>query len=232
MTFWSGVYGTCLGFTLNFEDPKSMPGLHGILIGAGEIVSGLIFGIFGKVTNRIGRFPVVTLGTILQFIAFVLIILNIPNDAYKGGTYDAALGFDPPSEALALVCSFMLGFGDACYNTQTMSLLGGVYPERAGQAFAIFKFVQCIAAAAGFMYTSYIPLYIHVGLLLGLGTIGTLLFAKIDIQTRKKEKLRKAEGFFDKNSKFNTDEEEWEMMQSIHSYSSITKEFVYIEPLH
>ena len=53
LTFWSGVYGPCLGFTESFgKIYKSMPGLHGIMIGVGEIASGLIFGIYGKYTNK------------------------------------------------------------------------------------------------------------------------------------------------------------------------------------
>ena len=93
-------------------------------------------------------------------------------------------------EGLAIFSSLLLGFGDACYNTQTISLLGGVYPNEAGPAFAIFKFVQCVAAAAGFLYAGYIPLYWHCGMLWAVGLIGTLLFIKIDIQTKKKEVLR------------------------------------------
>jgi hypothetical protein len=30
--------------------------------------------------------------------------------------------------------------------------IGGVYPDQAGPAFAIFNFAKCIAAAAGFIY--------------------------------------------------------------------------------
>jgi ABC-type transport system involved in cytochrome c biogenesis permease component len=63
------------------------------------------------------------LGTVLQFTAFILIALNIPNDAPFGDTNDVSV-IDPPIVWLALVCSFMLGLGDACYNTQTLSLLG------------------------------------------------------------------------------------------------------------
>jgi cyanate permease len=62
------VYGPSLGFTPFTEiDPKAMAGLHGILVGVGEILAGLVFGIFGHVTNKVGRWPVVLLGTIIQF---------------------------------------------------------------------------------------------------------------------------------------------------------------------
>ena len=30
LTFWSGVYGTCIGRTINFDNSKSLVGLHGI----------------------------------------------------------------------------------------------------------------------------------------------------------------------------------------------------------
>ena len=148
LSFWSGVYGPSLANTLDFDDPKALTGLHGILIGVGEIVAGLVFGVFGHVTNKYGRYPVVVLGSVLQLTSIILIVLNIPKDAVFGETTELPI-LGSSSEAIALACSVMLGFGDACYNTQTMSLLAGVYPDRAGPAFAIFKFVQCVAAAAG-----------------------------------------------------------------------------------
>ena len=47
LTFWSGVYGTSLGFTKNFGNKaKSLVGLHGIFIGTGEIVGGMMLYIF------------------------------------------------------------------------------------------------------------------------------------------------------------------------------------------
>lgn len=49
LTFWSGVYGTSVGATKNFEDSKSLVGLHGIVVGVGEILGGLMFGIFGHI---------------------------------------------------------------------------------------------------------------------------------------------------------------------------------------
>ena len=67
----------------------------------------------------------VILGTILQFTSFVLIALNIPNNApTEDDIIDDTATINPSNPGLALLCSFLLGFGDACYNTQTLSLLG------------------------------------------------------------------------------------------------------------
>lgn len=56
------------------------------------------------------------------------------------------LGSEPVSPLLsvpvALLCSFLLGLGDSCFNTQLYSILGRVYAEDSNPAFAIFKFIQ------------------------------------------------------------------------------------------
>lgn len=38
LSFFSGVYSTCLGFTHRFPDPKRLVGLSGMFIGVGEIL--------------------------------------------------------------------------------------------------------------------------------------------------------------------------------------------------
>lgn len=48
------------------------------------------------------------------------------------------------SVSIALLCSFLLGLGDSCFNTQLYSILGRVYAEHSTPAFAIFKFIQVI----------------------------------------------------------------------------------------
>lgn len=47
-----------------------------------------------------------------------------------------------PSVSIALLCSFLLGLGDSCFNTQLYSILGRVYADQSTAAFAIFKFIQ------------------------------------------------------------------------------------------
>lgn len=57
--------------------------------------------------------------------------------------------FDPPIAWIALLCSLLLGFGDACFNTQIYSMLGGAFASNSVSAFAVFKFTQvsCIFIA-------------------------------------------------------------------------------------
>lgn len=46
--------------------------------------------------------------------------------------------------SITLLCSFLLGLGDSCFNTQLYSILGRVYADQSTPAFAIFKFIQVI----------------------------------------------------------------------------------------
>lgn len=165
--FWSGVYGNCISFTENLPNRKQLVGISGIFIGLGEVIgkatfirvlyctkvlwglAGAAFGLLGKRTTKWGRDPIVILGFVLHIISFFVIFLNIPNKAPFGETSDKA--FITSNTILAILCSFFLGFGDACYNTQIFSMLGGVYADDSASAFAIFKFTQ-VSKLASFVH--------------------------------------------------------------------------------
>ncbi|NXE82580.1 MFS11 protein, partial [Cochlearius cochlearius] len=181
LTFFSGVYGTCIGAVNRFgSEEKSLIGLSGIFIGVGEIVGGGVFGLLSK-NNRFGRNPVVMLGIIVHFIAFYLIFVNMPNDAPIApmeGTDDVA--YMIPSKEVAIFCSFLLGLGDSCFNTQLLSILGFLYSEDSAPAFAIFKFVQSICAAVAYFYSNYFLLQWQLLIMVVVGFFGTITFFTVE----------------------------------------------------
>uniref|UniRef100_A0A8C7M246 Major facilitator superfamily domain containing 11 n=1 Tax=Oncorhynchus mykiss TaxID=8022 RepID=A0A8C7M246_ONCMY len=177
LTFYSGVYGTCIGAMTQFgNDAKSLIGLSGIFIGLGEILGGGVFGMLNK-CNRFGRNPVVLLGLITHFVAFYLIFLNIASDAPiapEEGTHLQA--YITPRYTVALLCSFLLGLGDSCFNTQLLSIVGFMFREDSAPAFAVFKFVQSITAALAFFYSNYLLLHWQLLIMVVVGFLGTLSF--------------------------------------------------------
>ncbi|XP_029614616.1 UNC93-like protein MFSD11 [Salmo trutta] len=177
LTFYSGVYGTCIGAMTQFGDnAKSLIGLSGIFIGIGEILGGGMFGMLNK-CNRFGRSPVVLLGLITHFVAFYLIFLNIASDAPlapEEGTHLQA--YITPSVELALLCSFLLGLGDSCINTQLLSIVGYMFQEDSAPAFAVFYLVQSIMAALAFFYSNYLLLHWQLLIMVLVGFLGTLSF--------------------------------------------------------
>ncbi|XP_076804774.1 UNC93-like protein MFSD11 [Clavelina lepadiformis] len=185
LTFFSGVYSTCVGATKQFgSDSDKLVGLTGIMIGVGEISGGAIFGIFGKKTIRYGRDPVVLLGGFVHLVTFFLIFLNIPDEApIMKATLDTA--YIDPNKDLAIACGFLLGFADACFNTQCYSIIGSTYPKKSAPAFALFKFEQSFAAAVGFFYSSYISLKWQLLILVVFGFGGTLTFFKVERKVRQ-----------------------------------------------
>uniref|UniRef100_A0A8C9DHX7 UNC93-like protein MFSD11 n=1 Tax=Prolemur simus TaxID=1328070 RepID=A0A8C9DHX7_PROSS len=181
LTFFSGVYGTCIGAINKFgTEEKSLIGLSGIFIGIGEILGGSLFGLLSK-NNRFGRNPVVLLGILVHFIAFYLIFLNMPGDAPIApveGTNNAA--YIKPSKEIAILCSFLLGLGDSCFNTQLLSILGFLYSEDSAPAFAVFKFVQSICAAVAFFYSNYLLLHWQLLVMVIFGFFGTISFFAVE----------------------------------------------------
>ncbi|NXU57227.1 MFS11 protein, partial [Turnix velox] len=181
LTFFSGVYGTCIGAVNRFGgEEKSLIGLSGIFIGVGEILGGGIFGLLSK-NNRFGRNPIVMLGITVHFIAFYLIFFNMPNNAPIApmeGTDDVA--YMIPSKEVAIFCSFLLGLGDSCFNTQLLSILGFLYSEDSAPAFAIFKFVQSICAAVAYFYSNYFLLQWQLLIMVIVGFFGTITFFAVE----------------------------------------------------
>lgn len=181
LSFYSGVYGTCIGATAQFGDAaKGLIGMSGIVVGIGEIIGGGFFGLMCK-NNRFRRTSVVFLGMVVHFVAFYLIFLSIPDDAalvLQGAT--RVKSYLTPSVSIALLCSFLLGLGDSCFNTQLYSILGCVYAEHSAPAFAIFKFIQSIFAALAFFYSGYLLLRWQLLLLVLLGFSGTLCFFLVE----------------------------------------------------
>ncbi|NWT01311.1 MFS11 protein, partial [Mionectes macconnelli] len=181
LTFFSGVYGTCIGAVNRFgSEEKSLIGLSGIFIGVGEILGGGLFGLLSK-NSRFGRNPVVMLGILVHFIAFYLIFFNMPNDAPIApmeGTDQVA--YMIPSKEVAMLCSFLLGLGDSCFNTQLLSILGFLYSEDSAPAFAIFKFVQSICAAVAYFYSNYFLLQWQLLIMVIVGFFGTITFFTVE----------------------------------------------------
>lgn len=140
--FFSGVYSSSVGFTLNLTNSKELVGISGIFIGVGEVLGGAAFGILGSKTVKWGRDPIVIGGFLVHIVSFFLVFINLPNQSPLGNTHDTAI--ITSSRELAIVCSFLLGLGDSCFNTQIYSILGGVYAENSASAFAIFKCTQVI----------------------------------------------------------------------------------------
>ncbi|MGH0160511.1 UNVERIFIED_CONTAM: hypothetical protein FKN15_039545 [Acipenser sinensis] len=181
LTFYSGVYGTCIGATTQFgAAAKGLIGLSGMLVGIGEIVGGGLFGLLCK-NNRFRRTSVVFLGMVVHFIAFYLIFLNIPDDApvvVETGTRSKS--YLTPSVPVALLCSFLLGLGDSCFNTQLYSILGCLYAEESAPVFAIFKFIQSVCAAVAFLYSNYLLLSWQLLVMVIFGFTGTLCFFLVE----------------------------------------------------
>jgi hypothetical protein len=82
------------------------------------------------------------------------------------------------------------GFGDACFNTQLYSIIGGLFPNESAPAFAVFKFMQSAAAAISFFYSSTLTLTVQLGILQVFCVVGSWNFFLVEWEdTRKKREV-------------------------------------------
>lgn len=72
--------------------------------------------------------------------------------------------------SIALICGYLLGFADACWNTQIFTYLISNYPQQSAQAFSLFKFWQSLLTCAAFFYGTVFNLNIQL-LMLTIGSI-------------------------------------------------------------
>ncbi|XGW05666.1 hypothetical protein V3C99_016205 [Haemonchus contortus] len=175
-SFWTGVYPTCISFSQHLgTNTNSLLALNLIATGIGQTTAGLVFGILGDRTKKLGRDSVVFLGTVVHLLAFLLIFMNFPADSPLQKT-SASGGLFEPSVVIALICGALLGFGDACWNTQIYSFLCDVYSDKSSEAFALFKFYQAGLSCAAFFYSSVLMLQWHLLILVTTSLIAAVCF--------------------------------------------------------
>ncbi|CAD5234484.1 unnamed protein product [Bursaphelenchus xylophilus] len=176
LSFWGSIYPTCIGFTILLgENTKRLIALNAMAEGLGQASGGFIFGILGSKKFNISRTKVVCIATAINVVSFVAVYINFPNDASLGKT--AAPGHISPNIYLALACGFLLGFGDATWNTQVFATLIGRYSKQSAQAFSIFKFFQSLMAAVAFFCGTTIPLDYHLILLTVTSIVACIAFS-------------------------------------------------------
>ncbi|CAI5454521.1 unnamed protein product [Caenorhabditis angaria] len=174
-SFWTGIYPTCISFTKKLgTNTNALLALNSICTGFGQTAAGFCFGLMGDRMRKIGRDSIVLLGTIVHLIVFVLCYINFPADASLKKTNDSAL--IEPNVAIVLITGALLGFGDACWNTQLYSYLVDSYPDKSAQAFALFKFYQSALSCAAFFYSPILQLQWHLLILVITSIIAAIGF--------------------------------------------------------
>ncbi|XP_053212928.1 UNC93-like protein MFSD11 isoform X2 [Panonychus citri] len=179
-TFFSGVYDASVAFSKHRSNltPKRFSGISGALTGAGEIAGGFLVILFGSAKKRKQNNFLIFLGYCIHIITFAVMYFNLQFHVSLNGSDEPDIVHT--SLILALICSFLIGFGDACYQNQINAFLGSVYRAESSPPFAICVFFQNLSSAIAFYYSKHIPLDTHIYILTIVGTIGTLAFFASD----------------------------------------------------
>ncbi|KAF1749160.1 hypothetical protein GCK72_025627 [Caenorhabditis remanei] len=193
MTFYTGVYTSCLSATLPLKAFSDLViPYNALLIGAGQIVGGVLTGPLGRLL-RLRSQHIIFLAFVGHLTAFGLVYLCLPYDSTVR-TSDATT-YMAPTLNLTLIISFLLGVSDAFWQTQIYVTIGQTFKEDPVNAFAIFKFFQSMAACVSFFYSSFLYLPSQL-LILIVGCLASTLFflkVKLEIDSTSVEAVRERE---------------------------------------
>ncbi|GMR32457.1 hypothetical protein PMAYCL1PPCAC_02652, partial [Pristionchus mayeri] len=191
-SFWTGIYPSCISFTKALgSNTNSLVALNAILSGLGQCIAGGLFGVLGSKTAKFGRDMIVLMGALIHLVAFGLVFLNFPFDANLNKT--DGLGFIQPSVPIALVIGFLLGFGDACWNTQIYAHLVANFPKQSSQAFALYKFYQSALSCAAFFYSPSLKLPYHLIIMVVFSLLAAVAFFIVERMAKRTESRRSSE---------------------------------------
>ena len=83
------------------------------------MTGGALFG-FVPATARKGRDPIIIAGFIISMLSYFLMFLNLPFNSNLGETAPSDSAYITSNQYLAVFTAFVLGFSDACFNTQVI----------------------------------------------------------------------------------------------------------------
>lgn len=134
------------------------------IFGAADAGASLLM---GKLSDVIGRIPVLTIGTACQATVIAMFIIHgappaLPHplpDTVPPGAADVVPAFYSWAGHWGVLsfAAVLWGIGDAVWNTQLSAILGDWLSEVKGPAFANFKLWQSLSIAACFLYNDSLP---------------------------------------------------------------------------
>lgn len=133
--------------------------------GASDTLSSVVM---GKLSDKIGKKPVMILATICGLAAYVLSWFVSMKRSY-----------------LFYVIMVLLGISDGGYNTQMYSVLGMFQPEKIEAAYAFLKGIQATTTAIAFFYTSYLNLHEIIILVGSSQVLAIIAFLACDLFVAK-----------------------------------------------
>jgi len=150
-----GIFPQAVKETLNIEIVCYVMACFG----AGDAIGSVLL---GRISDTVGRRPIIVFSSLCIIGSFFL--------TYQA-TYVLSHKF-----LIFIAAGVLAGISDSGFNTQIYSILGNLFPEPEGVAFAIFKLFQSLMTGAAFLYGSYITLVQNMLIILGSLILGLIFF--------------------------------------------------------
>ncbi|XP_055329065.1 UNC93-like protein MFSD11 isoform X2 [Paramacrobiotus metropolitanus] len=172
--FRNDIYNSSIGYTDRFRS-LALVGMAGVFLGLGELTGSAICGAVSSKFPYMNRGKIVIGGVTFSVIAYIFIYLNLPSEANLGPT-DGVSIISPPSKFVAVLCSFLMGIGDASINTQIYALLAEMFGRDIVPPVGLFQSVYAVFCAVAYFYSTSLKLYAQMLILIVLSVAGCSSF--------------------------------------------------------
>jgi len=180
------VLPTCIGFNLGFGDQrKGLANVSGMLVSIGQVLSGVIFGIFGRKLDKYGRSSILILACVLILICYITILISFPKESIFGETSENHSSIIESNIYIVVCTSFCIGISTICVQVQVNSLFGTVFKQELSTAFAIYSFIQAVGVSVSFWYEPWLNLYWQLAIAAFVAVLGTATFCVVAIPVHR-----------------------------------------------
>jgi MFS family permease len=131
--------------------------------------------IAGRISDRIGRRPVILAGVSAQFLSYAMVFFK---------AYEEPMAY--------VMLTALLGIADSCWNTQPGAIIGTFFRENSVSAFANYRLFQSAGVSLSFAYYSLLSTESKAWICIATGTISIICLQTLHTFVQSLDKSQKA----------------------------------------
>ena len=168
LAFYTMTYQTCIGNTFSNRD---LIALMSLIFGFSEV---LACPIFETAASKLGSKSVAIILHSISLTAFYLVFLTFPPNSTHESVLDVVT-IVKPSSGIVIAIAVLLAVQDSGFNIIANTTIGMIFQSDSDIGFMLLNGLMSLGTGVMFLISSYLDLYIILGISVLLCTLSTIL---------------------------------------------------------